>query len=215
MATDFDTGTTSARRIVVAEDESIIRMDIVATLRESGYEVVGQASNGEDAVTLARELKPDIVVLDIEMPTMDGITAAGHIAQTTDSAIVMLTAFSQADLIAKASDAGVMGYVVKPFTGADLIPAVELAWSRYEEHKALREQVTDLTDQLRTRKAVDRAKGLLMSTMGLAEDEAFRWIQRTAMDKRSTMRAVADGIVEALADESDQGSKQGRKRERG
>ncbi len=186
------------RRAVVAEDEALIRMDIVETLREGGYEVVGEASNGEECVKLAREFKPDVVVMDVKMPVMDGITAAEHIAKDRLAPVVLLTAFSQTELVERARDAGAMAYVVKPFTPADLLPAVEIAASRFVEFRALENEIADINERMETRKRVERAKGLLMENMQLNEPEAFRWIQKTSMDRRLTMREVAEAVIDQM-----------------
>lgn len=186
------------RRAVVAEDEALIRMDIVETLREGGYDVVGEGGNGEEAVALAAEHHPDVVVMDVKMPVMDGITAAEHIAKARLAPVVLLTAFSQTELVERARDAGAMAYVVKPFTPADLLPAVEIAASRYAEIKALEAEIADITDRMETRKKVERAKGLLMEKMRLNEPESFRWIQKTSMDRRLTMREVAEAVIEQM-----------------
>ena len=186
------------RRAVVAEDEALIRMDIVETLREGGYDVVGEASNGEECVSLARELKPDVVVMDVKMPIMDGITAAEHIAKDRLAPVVLLTAFSQTELVERARDAGAMAYVVKPFTPADLLPAVEIAASRFVEFRALENEIADINERMETRKRVERAKGLLMENMQLNEPEAFRWIQKTSMDRRLTMREVAEAVIDQM-----------------
>lgn len=182
-------------RALVAEDETLIRLDIVETLEDAGYEVVGQAGDGEQAIELARDLEPDLIVMDVKMPGMDGITAADRILAERRCAIVMLTAFSQSELVQRARDAGVMAYVVKPFTPQDLIPAIEIAVSRNQEIIALENEVEDLAEQFETRKLVDRAKGLLEARMGLSEPEAFRWIQKTSMDRRLTMREVAEAVI--------------------
>ncbi|WP_428841500.1 ANTAR domain-containing response regulator [Georgenia thermotolerans] len=189
---------TVRRRVVVAEDETLIRLDIVESLTEAGFEVVGEAANGEQAVALATELEPDVVVMDVKMPVMDGITAAERIIGNRTCAVVMLTAFSQKELVERARDAGAMAYVVKPFTPADLLPAVEIAISRHQEITSLEAEVASLAEQFETRKRVDRAKGLLMTKMGLSEPEAFRWIQKTSMDRRLTMREVADAVIEQV-----------------
>jgi response regulator NasT len=186
------------RRAIVVEDEALIRMDIVETLREGGYDVVGEASNGEEAVALARELKPDVVVMDVKMPVMDGITAAEHIAKERLAPVVLLTAFSQTELVERARDAGAMAYVVKPFTPADLLPAVEIAASRFVEIRALENEIADITERMETRKTVERAKGILMEKMQLNEPEAFRWIQKTSMDRRLTMREVAEAVIDQM-----------------
>jgi response regulator NasT len=187
------------RRAVVAEDEALIRMDIVETLQEGGYEVVGEAANGEEAIAVAREMKPDVVVMDIKMPVMDGITAAETIVRERLAPVVLLTAFSQTELVERARDAGAMAYVVKPFTPADLLPAVEIARSRHAEMRALELEIADISERMETRKRVERAKGLLMENMQLNEPEAFRWIQKTSMDRRLTMREVADAVLEQMA----------------
>ena len=186
------------RRAVVAEDEALIRMDIVETLEEGGYEVVGEAANGEEAIAGARAMKPDVVVMDIKMPIMDGITAAETIVRERLAPVVLLTAFSQTELVERARDAGAMAYVVKPFTPADLLPAVEIARSRHAEMRALELEIADISERMETRKRVERAKGLLMENMQLNEPEAFRWIQKTSMDRRLTMREVADAVLEQM-----------------
>lgn len=184
-----------ARRVVVAEDETLIRLDIVEILRGEGYDVVAEADNGEKAVELAQELKPDLVLMDVKMPVMDGITAAEQIVKARIAPVVLLTAFSQKELVERARDAGAMAYVVKPFTPADLIPAIEIALSRHDEITALESEVSDLQEQFETRKLVERAKSLLITKMGLTEPEAFRWIQKTSMDRRLSMREVAETII--------------------
>jgi AmiR/NasT family two-component response regulator len=175
---------------VVAEDEVLIRMDLAEMLTEEGYVVVGQAGDGATAVDLAERLRPDLVILDVKMPVLDGI-ASQRIAP-----VVILTAFSQRELVERARDAGAMAYLVKPFTQQDLVPAIEMAVSRFGELSMLEAEVADLTERLETRKAVERAKSLLMEQLSLSEPEAFRWIQKTAMDLRLSMRQVADGVVE-------------------
>jgi two-component system, response regulator PdtaR len=188
-----------ALRIVVAEDEALIRMDLVEMLREEGYDVVGEAGDGDEAVRLARDLRPGLVMMDIKMPGTDGLEAARAIAGERIAPVVMLTAFSQRELVEQARDAGAMAYLVKPFSKNDVVPAIELAASRYAEVTALETEVAGLTDRLETRKAVERAKGLLMARKKMSEPDAFRWIQRTAMDRRTTMKAVADAVVETFA----------------
>lgn len=193
-----DTAATGLR-VLVVEDEALIRLDLTEMLREEGYVVAGEAGDGEQAVTLARELRPDLVIMDVKMPKVDGIDAAASIVEERIAPVVMLTAFSQRDLIERARDAGAMAYLVKPFARHELVPAIELAVSRFAERRALEDEVANLTDRLETRKLVDRAKGLLMSRQSMSEPDAFRWIQRTAMDRRTTMKAVAQAIVEGLA----------------
>ena len=183
------------RRVVVAEDEALIRLDVVEMLREAGYDVVGEAGDGEEAVRLAEEHRPDLVVMDVKMPVLDGISAAERIARARIAPVVLLTAFSQRELVERARDAGAMAYVVKPFTASDLLPALEIAVSRHQEIRALEAEVADLTDRFETRKVVDRAKGLLQAKFTMTEPEAFRWIQKTSMDKRLTMREVAAAVV--------------------
>ncbi|WP_010525382.1 ANTAR domain-containing response regulator [Nesterenkonia sp. F] len=186
------------RRVLVAEDETLIRLDIVEILSGAGYEVVAQADDGEQAVELAREHDPDLVVMDVKMPVMDGITAATTIAEEQIAPVVMLTAFSQRDLVESAREAGAMAYVVKPFTENDLIPAIEVAVARFDEIRALEQEVASLNDKFETRKLVDRAKSLLTTKMGLSEPEAFRWIQKTSMDRRLSMREVAETVVDQM-----------------
>jgi response regulator NasT len=183
------------RRVLIAEDEALIRLDLAEMLAEEGYVVVGEAGDGETAVRLAEESKPDLVILDIKMPIMDGIAAAERIAGSRLAPVVILTAFSQRDLVERARAAGAMAYLVKPFQKSDLVPAIEIAMSRFAELAALEAEVASLGDRLETRKAVERAKGILMSDYGMSEPEAFRWIQRNAMDHRMTMRDVAEKIV--------------------
>jgi response regulator NasT len=182
-------------RVVLAEDEALIRLDLAEMLTEEGYQVVGQAGDGERAVELVEELRPDLVVLDVKMPKVDGITAAARIAELRVAPVVILTAFSQRELVERAKEAGAMAYVVKPFGKADLIPAIEIARSRFAEVQQLEAEVADLTDRLETRKLVDRAKGVLQRRLGISEPDAFRWIQKTAMDLRRPMREVAEGVV--------------------
>jgi response regulator NasT len=188
--------TSEARRVVIAEDEALIRMDLAEMLAEEGYSVVGQVADGAAAVELAEQEQPDLVILDVQMPVLDGIAAAEQIAHARIAPVVILTAFSQRELVERARDAGAMAYLVKPFTRGDLVPAIEIAVSRFRELGALEKEVADLGEQLAARKAVDRAKGVLQRELGLTEPEAFRWIQKTAMDLRRSMREVADGVVE-------------------
>ena len=188
--------TAGATRVVVAEDEVLIRLDLVEMLTEEGYDVVGQAGDGEAAVELTTDLRPDLVVMDVKMPKLDGISAAEKIASERIAPVVMLTAFSQRELVDRARQAGAMAYVVKPFGKADLIPAIEIARARFAEITAVEAEVEDLTERLESRKAVDRAKGMLQTGLGLTEPEAFRWIQKTAMDLRKSMREVAEGVIE-------------------
>ena len=180
-------------RILVAEDEALIRMDLVEMLQEAGYEVVAEATNGEEAIALAIEHQPDLAILDVKMPVLDGISAAEKIISIAP--VLMLTAFSQKELIDRARDAGVMAYVVKPFTIGDLVPAIEIAISRHTQMKSLAEEVADLHERLETRKMIDRAKGILMKALNLSEPEAFSWIQRAAMDRRLTMKEVANAVI--------------------
>ena len=183
----------SVIRILVAEDEALIRMDLVEMLQGAGYEVVAEASNGQEAVDLANLHKPDIAILDVKMPVMDGISAAEKIINIAP--VLMLTAFSQKDLVDRARDAGVMAYVVKPFTVTDLVPAIEIAMSRHLQMRSLADEVADLHERLETRKLIDRAKGILMKALNLSEPEAFSWIQRAAMDRRMSMKAVAQAVI--------------------
>jgi response regulator NasT len=180
-------------RIVVAEDEALIRMDLVEMLQEAGYKVVAQATNGEEAISLVTEHHPDLAILDVKMPVLDGISAAEKIISIAP--VLMLTAFSQRELVERARDAGVMAYVVKPFTIGDLVPAIEIAISRHTQMRSLAQEVADLHERLETRKIIDRAKGILMKALNLSEPEAFSWIQRAAMDRRLTMKEVANAVI--------------------
>lgn len=188
---------TDSLKIVVVEDEGLIRMDVVSTLQEAGYEVVGEGSDGEEAIRLATELEPDLIVMDIKMPKLDGISAAEKIAELKIP-VVLLTAFSQADLVTRAAEAGAMAYVTKPFKPSDLLPAIQIALSRHEELISLESEIADLQDRLETRKLMDRAKGLLQSKMKLSEPDSFRWIQKASMDRRLTMAQVAKTVIEQL-----------------
>ncbi|TYL45845.1 response regulator [Nocardioides sp. BGMRC 2183] len=192
---DAAAGQPAARTVVIAEDETLIRMDLAEMLAEEGYHVLGQAADGAKAIELAEELRPDLVILDVKMPVLDGIAAAEAIAGKRIAPVVMLTAFSQRDLVERAREAGAMSYLVKPFSQSDLVPAIEMAVSRFAEIAQLEAEVTDLKERLDTRKAVDRAKGILQEQLSLSEPEAFRWIQKTAMDLRMSMREVAEGVV--------------------
>ena len=187
---------TQRRTVVIAEDEVLIRMDLKEMLTEEGYEVIGEAGDGQRAVELATQLRPDLVMMDVRMPVLDGIAAAELIAQQRIAPVVMLTAFSQRELVERARDAGAMAYLVKPFTASDLVPAIEVALSRFQEVVQWEAEVGTLQERLETRIAVDRAKSVLQERLSLTEPEAFRWIQKTAMDLRLSMRQVADGVVE-------------------
>ena len=188
----------TTRRVVVAEDEALIRMDIVETLRDNGFDVVGEAGDGERAVELALELRPDLVVMDVKMPKLDGISAAERLSKDNIAPVVLLTAFSQKELVEQAAKAGALAYVVKPFTPNDLLPAIEIALSRYSQIKTLEDEISDLAERFETRKIVDIAKGILNEKMGLTEPEAFRWIQKASMDRRLTMKDVAVTIIDQL-----------------
>jgi response regulator NasT len=186
---------TTRRRVLVAEDEALIRLDLKEMLEEEGYDVVGEAADGREAVRLAEELKPDLVILDVKMPVLDGISAAEQIVAKRIAPVVMLTAFSQRELVERAVDAGAMAYLVKPFAKSDLLPTIEVAVSRHAQLAALELEVADLQDRLETRKVIDRAKGRLQTEHGMSEPDAFRWIQKTSMDRRTSMREVADGVL--------------------
>ncbi|MFE0421515.1 ANTAR domain-containing response regulator [Streptomyces sp. NPDC058953] len=182
-------------RVVIAEDEALIRLDLKEMLQEEGYTVVGEAGDGQKAVELAREHRPDLVILDVKMPVLDGISAAEKIAGESIAPVLMLTAFSQRDLVERARDAGAMAYLVKPFSKSDVVPAIEMAVSRFAELKALEKEVADLSQRLETRKLVDRAKSVLQTEYGLTEPAAFRWIQKTSMDRRLSMQQVAEAVI--------------------
>lgn len=185
-----------ALRVLIAEDEALIRLDLAEMLAEEGYDVVAQASDGEQAIDLAAQHRPDLVIMDVKMPKLDGIAAASQIAAARIAPVVMLTAFSQRELVDRARDAGAMAYLVKPFSKSDLVPAIEMARSRFEEIAHLEAEVADLSEQLATRKSVERAKSILQAALGISEPDAFRWIQKTAMDLRMSMLQVADQVVE-------------------
>jgi two-component system, response regulator PdtaR len=194
-----DEGPAVGWRVLVVEDEALIRLDLTEMLGEEGYQIAGEAPDGEAAIEMARDLRPDLVIMDVKMPKKDGIEAAATIVEEKIAPVVMLTAFSQRDLIERARDAGAMAYLVKPFARHELVPAIELGLSRFADKRALEDEVASLNDRFETRKVVDRAKGLLMTKQSMTEPEAFRWIQRTAMDRRTTMKAVAEAVIEGLA----------------
>jgi AmiR/NasT family two-component response regulator len=199
---ESDVTDAAARRVLIAEDEALIRLDLKEMLQEEGYDVVGETGDGETAVSLAQELKPDLVILDVKMPVMDGIAAAEKIAGDRIAPVIILTAFSQRDLVERARAAGAMAYLVKPFQKKDLLPTIEMAASRYAEITALEAEVSDLNERLETRKIVERAKGVLMEKQTMTEPEAFRWIQRTAMDRRTSMKMVAGAVLDGLTSDS-------------
>ncbi|HEY5336088.1 MAG TPA: response regulator [Mycobacteriales bacterium] len=185
----------TARRVLLAEDEALIRLDLKEMLEEEGYDVCGEAGDGESAARMAEELRPDLVILDVKMPVLDGISAAERIAAARIAPVIILTAFSQRDLVERARAAGAMAYLVKPFQKKDLLPSIEMAMSRYTELIALEAEVSDLHERLAARKVVERAKGVLQADHGLSEPAAFRWIQKGAMDQRRSMRAVAESVL--------------------
>jgi len=193
-----DAGVTPPHRVLIAEDEALIRMDLAEMLREEGYDIVGEAGDGQEAVELAELHRPDLVIMDVKMPRRDGLDAAAEIASKRIAPIVVLTAFSQRELVERARDAGAMAYLVKPFTISDLIPAIELAVSRFSEVTELEREVATLSERLETRKLIERAKGVLQAKQGMTEPEAFTWIQRAAMDRRTTMKRVAEVVLETL-----------------
>ncbi len=182
-------------RVLIAEDEALIRLDLREMLQEEGFDVVGEAADGDQAVQLAKELTPDLIICDVKMPKMDGIAVAAIVSEARIAPVVMLTAFSQRDLVERARDAGAMAYLVKPFQKRDLLPAVEIAMSRFAEIQALESEVTGLRERLEARKVIERAKGALMAAHAMTEPEAFRWIQRAAMDNRTSMRSVAELVL--------------------
>ena len=193
----------SPRRVLIAEDESLIRLDLAEMLREEGYEVVGEAADGQEAVELAENLRPDLVIMDVKMPRRDGIDAAAEIAAKRIAPVVVLTAFSQRELVEKARDAGAMAYLIKPFSISDLIPAIELAASRFSEITGLEREVADLSERLEARKLIERAKGLLQAKHAMTEPEAFKWMQRAAMDQRTSMKKVAEVVIDTLGSTDD------------
>ncbi|WP_055485625.1 ANTAR domain-containing response regulator [Streptomyces sp. WMMB 322] len=182
-------------RVVIAEDEALIRMDLKEMLEEEGYSVVGEAGDGQRAVELAREHRPDLCIFDVKMPVLDGISAAEQVAEESIAPVLMLTAFSQRELVERARDAGAMAYLVKPFSKSDVVPAIEMAVSRFTELRTLEKEVADLSQRLETRKLVDRAKSVLQTQYGLTEPAAFRWIQKTSMDRRLSMQQVAEAVI--------------------
>ena len=202
---------TTQRRVLIAEDEALIRLDLKEMLEEEGYSVVAEVGDGQQAVDRAKELNPDLVILDIQMPVLDGLSAAEQIASARIAPVIVLTAFSQRELVERARDAGAMAYLVKPFSKNDLVPAIEVARARFSEMTALDSEVRNLEERLETRKVVEKAKGLLMAEQGISEAEAFRWIQRTAMNQRTSMKALAQSIVDAgaVADVVDEGASEG------
>ncbi|MGG2465423.1 ANTAR domain-containing response regulator [Streptomyces sp. RGM 3693] len=203
-------------RVVIAEDEALIRLDLKEMLEEEGYSVVGEAGDGQKAVELAREHRPDLVILDVKMPILDGISAAEKIAEESIAPVLMLTAFSQRELVERARDAGAMAYLVKPFSKSDVVPAIEMAVSRFTELRALEKEVADLTQRLETRKLVDRAKSILQTEYGLSEPAAFRWIQKTSMDRRLSMHQVAEAVIEDATERQQQkGQSKGQSKEQG
>ena len=199
-----------ALRVLVAEDEALIRLDLVEMLREEGYDVVGQCADGASAVRLATELRPDLLITDVKMPVLDGLSAAEQVVAARLAAVVILTAFSERDLVERAREAGVMAYLVKPFQSSDLVPAIEMAVSRFAELTALEQEIGDLTARLEARKLVDRAKGVLQGR-GMSEPEAFRWIQRASMDQRRSMRAVAQAVIDEPSGSTGAGARTGAK----
>jgi response regulator NasT len=195
-----DPASPAPRRVLIAEDEALIRLDLAEMLRDEGYDVVGEAGDGQEAVDLAESLRPDLVIMDVKMPRRDGIDAAAEIAAKRIAPVVLLTAFSQRDLVERARDAGAMAYLVKPFSISDLMPAIEVAMSRFREIAELEREVADLGERLETRKLVERAKGMLQARHAMTEPEAFAWMQRAAMDRRTSMKRVAEVVLETLDD---------------
>ena len=191
------------RKVVVAEDEAVIRLDLVSLLEDAGYEVVAAVSDGQQAIDAVSSLRPDVVLMDVAMPVLDGITAASRITEEGLCAVVMVTAYSQMELVERASDAGAMGYLVKPVAPANLVPAIEVAIARFDQLRQLAGEVDAVTERLEVRKLVDRAKGLLQAKLGIDEPAAFRWLQKAAMDNRSSMKAVAQGVIDQMGTPSD------------
>ncbi len=187
------------RRVVIAEDEALIRLDLKEMLEEEGYAVVGEAGDGEQAIALAAQHRPDLVILDVKMPRLDGISAAEQIVGRRIAPVIILTAFSQRELVERAGEAGAMAYLVKPFSKSDLVPAIEIAMSRHQEMLALEREVAGLQEQLETRKLVDRAKGVLMTQLSMSEPDAFRWIQKASIDRRLSMREVAEAVIAGVS----------------
>jgi response regulator NasT len=186
----------TSARVVLAEDEALIRLDLRESLTEAGYEVVGEASDGAEVLTLVRELKPDVAILDVMMPGLDGLSAAREIMSDRLTAVVILTAYSQRDLVEQARDAGAMAYLIKPFKEEELVPAIELAVARFRELEVLAKEAESLADRLETRKLIDRAKGRLMDGHGLSEQDAFRFLQKTAMSKRTSMKRISQDVID-------------------
>jgi response regulator NasT len=194
---------TLKRRVVIAEDEALIRLDLTSLLEDAGYEVVAAVADGQAAVDAVESLRPDLVLMDVAMPVLDGVTAAARITEQKLAPVVMVTAYSQVELVERAADAGAMGYLVKPVAPTSLIPAIEVAIARFEQLVALSHEVETVTERLEVRKIVDRAKGLLQARLGIDEPAAFRWLQKAAMDNRSSMRAVAQGVIDQMSEISD------------
>ena len=188
----------ATRRVVIAEDEALIRLDLESLLSDAGYEVVAAVGDGQAAIDAVESLKPDLVLMDVAMPVLDGVTAASRITEQRLAPVVMVTAYSQVELVERAADAGAMGYLVKPVAPTSLLPAIEVAVARFDQLRQLADEVQTATERLEVRKLVDRAKGLLQSRLGLDEPAAFRWLQKAAMDNRSSMRAVSEGVIEQM-----------------
>lgn len=189
---------TPKRRVVVAEDEALIRLDLTSLLEDAGYEVVAAVTDGQAAIDAVEELRPDLVLMDVAMPVLDGVTAASRITERRLCPVVMVTAYSQVELVERAADAGAMGYLVKPVSPTSLLPSIEVAIARFEQLNQLATEIETVTERLEVRKVVDRAKGLLMSRLGIDEPAAFRWLQKAAMDNRSSMKAVSQGVIDQM-----------------